>query len=191
MTSRRSRFREKAVAGIAALVTGALILALTAAVPACAAKRNDEAQILELVERLRDHAEKREAAAIMKLIHEDYEDFQGRNRERAKTFIEDHFRRYRGIVIHLLKTEIDGETGMDERFVEADVHFSSGVAEKLRRAIRFAGETYRIELTVVRNAGDEWRLLGASWRPVASEDLLPGSREMLDELLSEALRNIF
>lgn len=141
-----------------------------------------------MVERLCALAEKRDAASIMELIHEDYEDFQGRDRDRARTFIEDHFRRYRGIVIHLLKTEIDGETGMDERLVEADVLLSSGAAEALRRAVRFYGETYRIDLVFVRSPKGDWLVSGASWRPVAPDDLLPGSRETLEKLFPEVFR---
>ena len=144
-----------------------------------------------MVERLRALAEKRDTAAIMELIHEDYEDFQGRNRDKARSFIDDHFRRYRGIVIHLLKTEVGDEIETGIREVRTDVLLSSGIAETLRRAVRFAGETYRIELTVVRDVKDEWRILGASWRPVASDDMLPGSREALNELFPDVIRNIF
>jgi hypothetical protein len=191
MTSRLRHFRDKAIAGIAAVAVGFGILVVSAAVPGCGVTMDDEARILEMVERLRALAEKRDTAAIMELIHEDYEDFQGRNRDKARSFIDDHFRRYRGIVIHLLKAEVLDEVEAGIREVRIDVLLSSGIAETLRRAVRFAGETYRIELTVVRDVRDEWRILGASWRPVASEDMLPGSREALNELFPDVIRNIF
>ena len=173
------------------MAAGFGILVVSAAVPGCGVTMDDEARILELVERLRALAEKRDTAAIMELIHEDYEDFQGRNRDKARSFIEDHFRRYRGIVIHLLMAEVGDEIEAGIREVRIDVLLSSGIAETLRRAVRFAGETYRIELTVVSDARDEWRILGASWRPVASDDMLPGSREALNELFPDVIRNIF
>ena len=142
---------------------------------------SDEDVIRRMMRRIQTLVEKRDAAGLMTLVSEDYEDFEGRNKDATRALIDDHFAEKRGIVVHLLDTEIGTGPDEGEAVVETDVVLSSGAGLLLRKAVRFAGEFYRFEIKL-RKTRDGWRVASARWNLSSRNELSAESLRLLQEL---------
>jgi len=134
-----------------------------------------------MMRRIQALVEKREAAGLMELVDDGYEDFEGRDKDATRALVEDHFAGRRGIVIHLLDAEITPGPVEGEATVETDVVLSSGAGLLLRKAVRFAGEYYRFELKL-RKTPEGWRVGSARWSLSSGNELSGESARLLQEL---------
>jgi hypothetical protein len=154
---------------------------LVASLFACRGPSSHEAEVRRLMERISKIAEKRDAPGLVALLAEDYADLEGRDRAATEELVSGHFRRRFGIVIHLLHSDISVQDADGTAGVEADVALSSGGAELLRRAVRFAGELYRFKLSL-RKTPEGWRVTRAKWEPTGPDGLFPESLPALRDL---------
>ena len=145
----------------------------------CAGK-TDEDLILELMDRIGDCAEKKDIESLMANLAYDYSDFEGRDKQKAKDMIEDYFREYRGIVIHVLSTRIV-EINTPEASVETEVALSSGAARVFRRLVRFSTENYRLKIDLIKR-NEQWQVRDAEWRYVTFEELFPESLTIFNKI---------
>jgi hypothetical protein len=142
---------------------------------------SDEDEIRRMMHRIQTLVEKRDAAGLLALVTDDYEDFEGRNKDATRALVEDHFAERRGIVVHLLDTEIAPGPAEGEATAETDVVLSSGAGFLLRKAVRFAGEFYRFELNL-RKTPDGWRVESARWSLSSRNELSAESLRLLQEV---------
>jgi hypothetical protein len=147
----------------------------------CAAK-TDEELILELMGEVGKFAEKKNVESIMMLLAVDYTDFQRRNKSQTKEMIQQYFNQYRGIVIHVLSTQID-EINPLEAFIRTDIAMSSGAAKVFRKVIRFSTDNYRLKLKLIKRDG-KWQIKYAEWRYVSLDGLFPESLSILKKIFS-------
>jgi ketosteroid isomerase-like protein len=145
----------------------------------CAAK-TDEELIIELMGDVGEFAEKKDIESIMMMLADDYTDFQKRDKSRTRDMIKQYFDQYRGIVIHVLSTQID-EMNPPEASIRTDIAMSSGVAKVLRKAIRFSTDNYRLKLRLIKRDG-RWLITYAEWRYVSLDELFPESLSILQKL---------
>lgn len=142
----------------------------------CGAK-SDEALILELMHRVGDLAEKRDVDGLMCLVAEDYRDFEGRDKNSTRGMVDGYFRRYRGIVIHVLSTRIE-ETSGGEASIQTDMALSSGAAQFFRKLVKFSADNYRFRLSLGKTEG-QWRIRFAEWSWISPDELFPESLTLL------------
>jgi len=190
MTPRDSASRERGrrtsrgpAAGSGFISRLCIIGGIAAGLFSCAAGSDDNG-ILRMMRRIQTLVEKRDTAGISALISDDYRDFEGRDREATRTLIEGHFKEKRGIVVHLLGTEIAPGPVEGEAVVGTDVVLSSGAGFLLRKAVRFAGELFRFELRL-RKTREGWRVVSARWNSSSRNDLSAESSRMLQELFPD------
>ena len=145
----------------------------------CAGK-TDEDLILELMDKIGVYAEKKDIESIMTNLAYDYSDFEGRDKRKAKEMIEEYFRQYRGIVIHVLSTRII-EINTPEASVETEVALSSGAARVFRRLVRLSTENYRLKINLIKR-NERWQVRFAEWRYVAFEELFPESLTIFNKI---------
>ena len=127
-------------------------------------------------------AEKNDYAGLMGRIASDFRDFEGRDKAETGALIQGHLVGRRGIVIHVLSVRA-GETGSDgQNPVQAEILLSSGPAEALRRLLRYAGETYRLDLVLGPSGKGSWEIRYAAWEEVPVSGLFPESVKVLKEL---------
>ena len=141
----------------------------------------EEERVRQSVESLTAGLEKRGLARVMDFVSRSYLDFEGRDRQGLSLLIEEYFRRYRGIVIHVLAMRVEVSGPEASAVVEGDVVLSSGAAEVLRKAFRFLGEYYRFRLEMDKDSGS-WLVRYAEWREQAAADLFPESLPVLRKL---------
>jgi len=168
-------------AGKAALLW-ALALAAAGLFSAGCGTPSEEARIKEFLKESVALAEKREVGALMERFSPDYSDFEGRDKADAERLVADYVGRFRGIVIHLLSTRVDGPGPDGRAAVECEMCFSHGAAEVLRKLISYTGEYYRFRFALDRTGTGEWRFAFAEWQSVGLLDLFPESREILRKL---------
>jgi hypothetical protein len=144
-------------------------------------KVSEEQRLIDRFESMADLAEDENLAKIMEFFSDGYEDFEGRDKPATEEMIRNYFATYRGIVLHVLGVRV-ADLQAEEASLEADVTFSSGAAQALRRLVRIAGEYYRIEIRWVKEGG-AWMAAYAEWRPVGLDDLFPESRDKLQKIL--------
>jgi len=142
---------------------------------------SEEQRIIDRFRHMADLAEDEDTAGIMAALSQGYEDFEGRNKVATEEMLRGHFQAYRGIVINVLGARVT-DLQAEEASLEADIMFSSGAAQALRRLIRLAGEYYRIEVRWVKERA-VWMAANAEWRSVGLDDLFPESRHKLSEIL--------
>ena len=159
----------------------AAFCALLISLPVSCGKVSEERRLVDRFKLMTDLAEDEETAKIMEVFSDGYEDFEGRDKSATEGMILNYFGTYRGIVLHVLGVRV-ADIQAEEASLEADVTFSSGTAQALRRLIRFAGEYYRINIRWVKEGG-EWMAAYAEWRQVGLDDLFPESRDKLQKIL--------
>ena len=159
----------------------ALLLAASAGwiLSACRPK-NDQARILELIDRIGSLVKDKNASGLMSVVDEDYKDFENRSKKETEAMVRDYFRNYRGIVLHILGTRID-EIKEGEASVQTEVVLSSGAAEVFRKLFKAFGDFYRFDFKLLR-AGGEWRISYAKWENVGLNDLFPESLSALKKI---------
>lgn len=150
--------------------------------PGCGGRPSVEARVRGVLEEAVRRANARDAAGLTALCAPDYADFEGRDAARTRQLLQDHFERYRGIVVHLLGARIGGTEPDGLLPVECDVSLSHGAAQVLRRLIHSAGVLYRFRLGLRPGPGDGWRIATAAWEEVGPAGLFPESLGVLKEL---------
>lgn len=163
----------------------ALALAAACLLAAGCGTPSEEARIKELLKKSVALAEKRQVGALMEHFSPDYFDFEGRDKAGAERLIGDYLGRFRGIVIHLLSSRVDGPGPDGRAAVECEMSFSHGAAEVLRKLIRYTGEYYRFRFDLDKTGKGEWRFAYAEWQQVDLLDLFPESREILRKLFPD------
>ena len=162
-------------------IMGAVVCAVLGLLSVSCGKVSEEQRLIDRFESMADLAEDENQAKIMEFFSDGYEDFEGRDKAATEEMIRNYFATFRGIVLNVLgvrAVDLQGE----ESSLEADVTFSSGAAQALRRLVRFAGEYYRIEIRWIKEGG-EWMAAYAEWRQVGLNDLFPESRDKLQKIL--------
>ena len=144
--------------------------------PSCSGPSEHE-RVKGAVEDLARLAEDRDTDGIMARLTDDYGDFEGRDRDGTRAMIDEYFTRYRGIVINVLRSQID-ELSESEATVQADLAFSSGAGKVFRKFAQISFENYRLKATL-RKSGDRWLVAYAEWRPIGPGELLSGPEERL------------
>lgn len=142
--------------------------------------KTDEDLILELMDKIGSYAEKKDVESIMAYLAYDYSDFEGRDKWEAKEMVEEYFRQYRGIVIHVLSTRII-EINTPEASVETEVALSSGAARVFRRLVRFSTENYRLKIDLIKR-NERWLVQFAEWRYVTFDELFPESLTIFNKI---------
>jgi ketosteroid isomerase-like protein len=132
-------------------------------------------RIRGVIKDLARSAEDRDADAVMAWLTDDYADFEGRDKDATRQMLEEYFARYRGIVINVLRTQID-ELTTSEATVQADLVFSSGAAKVFRKFAQISLDNYRLKVTL-RKSGAGWLVTSAEWRPIGPGELLSGPEE--------------
>ena len=127
-----------------------------------------EMQIRRLIERGVEAAEARSADDLQELLHPDYRDQKGYNREQLGKLLQAYFIRHRNI--HLF-TRIDDITLLDENRAEVHLHvaMASSVISDITALPGLRARIYRFELQLARQ--QEWLLQHASWSPASLSDL--------------------
>ncbi|NIM89793.1 MAG: hypothetical protein GTO17_02470 [Candidatus Aminicenantes bacterium] len=147
----------------------------------CAAK-TDEELIFDLMGDIGEYTEKKDIENIMTLIADDYTDFQRRDKSQTQDMIQQYFDQYRGIVIHVLSTQID-ELKPPEASIRTEIAMSSGVAKVLRKVIRYSTDNYRLKMRLIKR-DESWQIKYAEWRHVSLDELFPESLSILQKLFS-------
>ena len=109
--------------------------------------------IADLTRNLGKLAEKRDVDGLMASLSENYSDFAGRDKSKTRLLVENYFKRYRGIVIHVLSTRVDN-ISQDEANIQTEMAFSSGAAEVFRRLVRASLDNYRFQVRLVKREGE-------------------------------------
>ncbi len=149
---------------------------------------SEESRIHVLVEKLCTWAEDKKLDLVLDQISPEFVDFEGREKDEIKTLISDYFQRFGGIVIHLLSTRIDYFEVEARAEVRAEIVFSSGAAEVLRRLVRYGGEYFRFRLELERDLEKKWKIAYAEWNAIDLGDLFPESQKANEELFPERKR---
>ena len=141
--------------------------------PLACARKSQENLIQETIYRLGDYSEEKDVASIMLHIDDDYTDFRGRNKAATQDLLQDYFSSYRGIVVHMLSSQISLDDPFQASF-QMDILVSSGEAKIFRKMIKFAGDLYRIKGRMKDEEG-MWKITYADWNQISLENLFPDS----------------
>ena len=161
------------------LVTAILLLIFVSGLFVSCRQKTETEIIAALMANMAVQAEKRDLAALIANLADDFQDFQGRDRQKTVAMIEEYLGRYRGIVIHVLASHITIKDARNAD-VETDVSLSSGAAQAFRKLIRFSGENYRFQCRLRKDS--RWLIAEAKWEYVSVESLFPESLKILREL---------
>jgi hypothetical protein len=144
--------------------------------------KTDEEQIQELMKQASQHIENKEISNLMDLLSNDYTDFRGRDKNQTKDMVQTYFREFRGIVVHLLSTQIDG-IDLDKASIRSDAAISSGAVQALRKLVPVSTDNYRFQIELIKTQ-DRWMIHYAEWRHIGIEELFPESLSILKKLFS-------
>jgi hypothetical protein len=145
--------------------------------------KTDEDQIRELMKEAGQLIEKKELSGLLDLLSDDYTDFRGRDKTRTKDMVQTYFREFRGIVVHLLSTRIDG-IDLDKASIRTDAAISSGAAQALRKLVPVSTDNYRFQIELIKKQ-DRWLIRYAEWKHIGVEELFPESLSILKKLFSD------
>jgi hypothetical protein len=159
-----------------------LIIVCTVVLVSCTPK-TDEDQIRELMKQAGQHMENKEIFSLLDLLSDEYADFRGRDKTQTKDLVQTYFREFRGIVVHLLSTQIDG-IDLDKASIRADAALSSGAAKALRRLVPVSTDNYRFQIELIKKQ-DRWLIRYAEWRHIGIEELFPESLSILKKLFTD------
>jgi hypothetical protein len=132
----------------------------------------DRDKVVGLVRDLGRFAEARDTTKILARLAEDYSDFEGRDKHATREMLDEYFRRYRGIAINILRSQID-DLSDTKATVQSDLAFSSGAAKVFRKLAQISLDNYRLKLSL-RKTGEDWLLTYSEWRPLNAGELLSG-----------------
>ena len=160
-----------------------LLLALSLLFSHCG--KSEEELILEAVNRTGDYAEERDIAGVLGFISTSYTDDEARTYEDIEKLLKEYFDRYRGIVVNVLATKII-KIEAPQAEIETELALSSGAAKLFRKAVRYSGQFYRFNFTLIKE-GERWRCKYAYWDVIPLEGLLPESAKILRALFPNLL----
>lgn len=152
-------------------IIGILVVAVLLFLVSCGAP-SDRELVLGTLRDLAHHAEKRDTDDILKQIAGDYQDFEGRDKDATRGLLNEYFARYRGIVINILRSQIDDISSTDAE-VQCDLAFSSGAAKVFRKFAQISLDNYRLKVRM-RKSGDDWLMTYAEWREIGPGELPAG-----------------
>jgi ketosteroid isomerase-like protein len=152
-----------------------LVLAMGLSFLAVCSGPTEKEKVKDLIKELARDAEGRDSGRIMDRLTDDYADFEGRDRDATHEMIEEYFARYRGIVINVLRAQVD-ELTESEATVQADLAFSSGAARVFRKFAQISLDNYRLKVNL-RKTGGAWLVAYAEWRPIGPGELLSGPKK--------------
>lgn len=143
-------------------------------------EKSEEDIILDLMNKVRDYVEKKDTESLLMYFAEDYEDFEGRDKNQTRAMIGQYFLDFQGIVSHILSTHIEDVSPTDAS-IQTDVLISSGGAKLFRKFVKYAGDYYRIKAKLVKREG-LWQLQYAEWAYISLEELFPESMSILKKI---------
>ncbi|MBC7364875.1 MAG: hypothetical protein H5U07_10130 [Candidatus Aminicenantes bacterium] len=149
---------------------------------ACCQKNNESGLIRENLLSVVTAAEKKDMDGVLRILAEDYRDFENRDVKATTELLEFYFRHYYGIVIHLL--EMETLINQDTAEVRAEVLFSSGPLETLRKNLGLVGSFFRFKFKMSKGVNG-WKIKYAEWWEVEENSLLPGSKTILKKLFPD------
>jgi hypothetical protein len=158
------------------------ILAYAVFLVSCGPK-TDEDQIRELMKEGGQHIEKKDISSVMGLLSDDYSDFRGRNKSQTQDMVQAYFHEFRGIVVHVLSTRIDG-INLGEATIRTDAALSSGAAKALRKLVPVSTDNYRFEIELIKKQ-DKWLIQYAEWKHIGIEELFPESLSILKKIFPD------
>ncbi len=147
----------------------ALCLSALLALCACSDERlSPEAEVRQFVAHGVEAGEARSVDAVEALLHPDYLDQKGYNREQLLKLLRAYFFRHKNI--HLF-TRVDEVRllGGGEAEVRLFVAMAGSVISDISALPSLRARLYRFELRLVRD--DRWRLQHARWEPASLADL--------------------
>ncbi len=145
--------------------------------------KSEQDLIRDTVAKIGNYAESRNGPGILYYLSDDYSDDEGRTPEDIGELLEKYFDRYRGIVVNVLGTKIVS-LKVPEAEIETEVALSSGAAKIFRKAVRYASEFYRFNLSLVKE-GETWKCRRASWENLTLQELFPESTKILRKLFPQ------
>lgn len=138
--------------------------------PAACSETEDtpEAQIRGLVEAAVEAAEQRSDDELAAMLHRDYRDARGYNRERLVGLLRLYFLRHKNI--HLF-TRIERIELLDDNRATVDLHvaMAGSAISGVDALARLRAQIYRFELQLVRD--QQWMLQYAHWAPANAAQL--------------------
>lgn len=143
-------------------------------------QKTEEDLILEFMDEISRYAEKKDLDSIMMNLAYDYSDFEGRDKQKSKEMIDGYFRQYRGIVIHVLSTQVE-EINLPEASIVSEVALSSGAAKVFRKLVKFSTENYRLNIRLIKR-NEKWQIQHAEWRYVTFDELFPESLTIFNKI---------
>jgi hypothetical protein len=149
----------------------------------CCKEKTDEDLIMEMMEDVGEHAEKKDMPSIMINLADDYQDFEDRGKKETQDLINKYFESYRGIAINVLSTRIE-EIRSLEASIQTEVAFSSGAAKVFRKLVRYSTENYRLKIKLIKRDG-RWQIQYAEWTYVTLKELFPESLSILKKIFPD------
>ena len=149
----------------------------------CSGPKTDEDQIRELMKEAGQHIEKKDLSGLMDLLSDDYSDYRRRDKRQTQDMVQTYFREFRGIVVHMLSTRIDG-INLGEATIRTDATLSSGAAKALRKLVPVSTDNYRFKIELIKKQG-RWWIRYAEWKHIGFEELFPESLSILKKLFPD------
>ncbi len=143
-------------------------------------QKTEEDLILEFMDEISRYAEKKDLDSIMMNLAYDYSDFEGRDKQKSRQMIDGYFKQYRGIVIHVLSTQVK-EIHLPEASIVSEVALSSGAAKVFRKLMKYSTENYRLTLRLIKR-DEKWRIQYAEWRYITLDELFPESLTIFNKI---------
>ena len=146
-----------------------VVLALGAALQACSggAESREEA-VRALVESAADAAERRSADDLVELIHDDYRDHEGYNKNQVGGLLRAYFFRNRNIHLFTRIDEIEW-LGDERASVNMHVAMAGSAISDLDSLASLRARIYRFRLELVKQG--VWQVQHASWEPASLLDM--------------------
>jgi len=132
----------------------------------------DREQILDAIKVLARLAEERDIDRILDRLDERYGDFKGRSKAETKAMLGEYLTRYHGIVVNILKSEVE-ELSAGDAVVRADLAFSSGAIKAIRKFAKISLDNYGFKIKL-RKTGMGWLVTYAEWRPFGVNEIVTG-----------------
>ena len=165
--------------------TKVIILSILAYAVFCVScgPKTDEDQIRELMKEAGQHIEKKDITSLMGLLSDDYSDYRGRDKRQTQDMVHTYFSEFRGIVVHVLSTRIDG-INLGKTTIRTDAALSSGAAKALRKLVPVSTDNYRFKIELIKKQG-RWWIRYAEWKHIEFEELFPESLSIIKKLFPD------
>ena len=135
-------------------------------------KKTDKDKIMETINTIADLAEDRDLDELLRYLSDDYYDDEERDFNDIEDLVKKYFKRYRGIVIKIIKTKII-EIKTPDAIIETDISISSGAAKLLRKLARLTQFTYRFKVSL-KKENEIWKVIKVSWAYIPSDMPISG-----------------